>query len=81
MTIMPFGKYTEGPNQREVDACPSDYLQWLLEQEWFEDKWPELKEEVAGVMDEREVQGTHWDKWEEELGLDSVRNDDGERFI
>lgn len=45
--LMPFGKYEGEP----IDTIPETYWAWLLEQEWFEGKYPRLFEyacEVAG---------------------------------
>ena len=78
---MPFGKYSKGTDIRELHKCPSDYIIWLQEQEWFEEKFPELSEEAKGIMAEREASGTHWNKWEEDMDLTGVIYGEGKPFV
>jgi len=69
MTIWPIGHTYDG---REISDLPSDYMQWALEQPWFEDRFPDLHEEVTNVMTERTRQDTHWDRWEEDMDMSDV---------
>ena len=65
--IPEFGKFGVKGERREVDRIPSDYLRWVLEQPWVEEKHGvELIEEIESVMAERDAQGTHWHEYEEE---------------
>jgi len=36
--IWPVGKYRD----KEIDVIPNAYLVWVLEQDWFHDKYPNL---------------------------------------
>jgi uncharacterized protein (DUF3820 family) len=81
MTQMPFGRYSKGTDIRELDACPSDYIIWMQEQEWFEEKFPQLAEEATEIMAEREESGTHWNKWEEEMSMSEVIYGKGKPFV
>lgn len=47
---IPFGKY-EGESINRVVAKDPEYLEWLIEQEWFQDKYPELLEEIEHRLD------------------------------
>ncbi len=49
MTLLSFGKYSTGAVQRDINEMPSDYLHWLMETDWFEDKFPEHHEEVESA--------------------------------
>ena len=40
-TKMPFGKYKD----THIEDLPYSYLTWLLEQTWFEKKFPDLMRE------------------------------------
>ena len=75
MTLLSFGKYSTGAVQRDINEMPSDYLHWLMETDWFEDKFPEHHEEVESVLSERDAQGGHWDKWEEEIDFEGFGAD------
>ena len=67
---MPFGKFGTGSaDPRDVKDVPSDYLTWLLEQDWLEEKYgEELVEEIELVMAERDELDTHWHEYEEPYG-------------
>ena len=45
---MPFGKY----RGREMRNVPAEYLDWLRDQRWLDDKYPQ----VAKYIDESELQ-------------------------
>jgi hypothetical protein len=36
--IIPFGNTHRG---EPIEDCPTNYLEWLLEQDWFLEKYPE----------------------------------------
>lgn len=60
--IIPFGKH----RGREVEEVPSDYLRWLMEQEWFEsERWEELYVEVEDELETRERSYAHFYEYEE----------------
>ena len=54
---MPFGKFVG----KKVFQCPSSYLLWLLEQDWFEEEYAELFEDVQLEYNWREEAGTHFE--------------------
>ncbi len=81
MTQIPFGKYSKGSDIRELDKIPSDYFVWLQQEEWFEENWPEVAEQVEEIMAERESNGTHWNKWEEEMNMSDVIYGKGKDFV
>jgi uncharacterized protein (DUF3820 family) len=58
---MPFGNY----NGWDIEEIPSDYLQWLTDQDWFGEKFEELYEEVEEEMETRERSCAHFYSWEE----------------
>jgi uncharacterized protein (DUF3820 family) len=45
-SIIPFGKY----KGKTIEDIPSDYLDYLLSEEWFETKFKDLYEEVKQEM-------------------------------
>lgn len=60
---IPFGNY----KGEEIERIPSGYLRWLVLQDWFEEKFPELlkkAEEELGFRDENEChfyeEGDHY---------------------
>lgn len=55
MSILPIGKQYRG---KEIEDVPSDFLRWLLEQDWFLDKYPELADEINEELQWR----TDWSK-------------------
>ena len=64
---MPFGKF--GPAQgdhRAVEEIPSDYLKWLMDQDWAYEKFPDLMSEVEDIYAARERGDAHWHENEEE---------------
>ena len=64
---MPFGKFApNSADPREVKSIPSDYLQWVLEQDWVEERYgEELVEEIELVLAERDREDKHWHEYEE----------------
>lgn len=54
MPIMPFGAF----KGKELEDVPSSYFTWLLDQNWFNDKFPGLSNQIVSEMDWREK----WDK-------------------
>lgn len=54
--VMTFGKH-EGET---IDSIPSYYLRWLLDEEWFEEKHPQLCLDVEGEWNWREHHGRHF---------------------
>ena len=54
--IMPFGKYVN----KEVEEIFSDYLEWLMEEDWFLEKFEELAEEVEGELETRTKSYAHF---------------------
>jgi len=42
IVLIPFGKY----KGEQVADCPRDYLNWLLEQDWLYDKYPDLLDAI-----------------------------------
>ena len=64
---MPFGKFGPGRGDyRAVREVPSDYLTWILEQEYMADRYGEdLIEEIELVMAERDREDKHWHEYEE----------------
>lgn len=51
MTDMPFGKY-EGRTLDELAEQEPAYLRWLMKQDWFEQRFPDLFEEIDAILDE-----------------------------
>ena len=54
--ILPFGKYVN----REVREVPSDYLEWLMDEDWFCDQYEELAAEVEDELDVRTRSYAHF---------------------
>jgi len=57
---MPFGKY----QGKEIEDIPSDYLRWLMDQDWFGEKFEDLFEEVEDEWDIRERSHAHFYSWD-----------------
>jgi uncharacterized protein (DUF3820 family) len=45
---------------KTLNEIPSDYLEWLIRQDWFEDKYPDLLESTEGELDWRDQFGRHF---------------------
>lgn len=55
MSVLPFSKQYKGKN---IEDVPSDFLKWLLNQNWFLDEYPELSDEIQDELEWR----TNWNK-------------------
>jgi hypothetical protein len=53
MWTMPFGKH-EG---EDIEDIPTSYLRWLLDQEWFPEKYPRGYEYADAELNYREQFG------------------------
>ena len=49
MTAMPFGLHMG----KEITDIPRSYLNFLLEQDWFEEKFPDLFNEIEEELEIR----------------------------
>ena len=58
MAIIPFGKY----RGEEIEDIPSSYLRFLLNEEWFEERFEDLYDEVSDVYDYRDRHDLHWEE-------------------
>lgn len=54
--IIPFGKFKD----KEIEEAPSKYLLWLTDQDWFNDKFVQLSNEVVKELEWR-------DKWDRHI--------------
>ena len=43
---IPFGKH----KNKAISECPIDYLDWLIGQEWMDEKFADLKEEIEEYL-------------------------------
>ena len=50
--FIPFGKY----KGEALEDIPCTYLDWLVGEEWFEEKFPDLFEDVCEYLDDPAVQ-------------------------
>lgn len=48
--IMPFGKFKD----EMLMDIPRSYLEWCLEQDWFEEKYPKLYKSVVEQLERRD---------------------------
>ena len=48
--VIPFGKEHK---EKKVSELPTEYMQWLIEQEWFEEKFKVLYKEVKKELKDR----------------------------
>ena len=53
---LPFGKY----KNISLELIPSGYLKWLLEQDWFEEKFSDEFTAVEEVMSTRDYEQSHF---------------------
>ena len=56
MTTLPFGKH----RGKDVDDCPSDYLRWLVKQDFVEDKYPEILKAAEDELKYRDTWRKHF---------------------
>ena len=52
---MPFGKH----KGQSIHDIPSPYFRWLLDQDWFEQQYPEIMTEVEGLLEWRDKYKQH----------------------
>jgi len=52
--IIPFGTF----KNKSIEEVPSKYLLWLVDQDWFNDKFVQLSNEVVKELEWRDK----WDK-------------------
>ena len=45
-TTIPFGKHKGSA----ISECPVDYLDWLIGQEWLDEKFSSLKDEIEEYL-------------------------------
>lgn len=56
---LPFGKSKN--DKKTIDELPSSYLQYLLEQDWFEKKYERFIEPVEAELHWRDVMDKHFE--------------------
>ena len=54
--IIPFGKY----RGEDIEDIPSDYLKFLLGQEWFEERFEDVYNALIEEDNYRSTLGLHW---------------------
>ena len=54
--ILSFGKHVN----EDIREIPSDYLQWLMEQDWFEEKFDNIRQRVEEELKIRERSYGHF---------------------
>jgi uncharacterized protein (DUF3820 family) len=54
--ILHFGKF----RGKDLEDVPSDYLEWLLRQEWLEEKYSKYVEPIEMELKFRSVWNTHF---------------------
>ena len=47
--VMPFGKHVD----EDIREVPSDYFEWLLDEDWFEEKFEKLCQRIKEEMETR----------------------------
>lgn len=52
----PFGKYAS----KLIDEIGSGYLTWLIDQDWMEEKFPDLLEAVEAEIEWRTIHNQHF---------------------
>jgi hypothetical protein len=53
LCIWPVGKFID----KEIDIIPNSYLHWAIDQDWFNDKYPNLSNIVVEELAWREKHG------------------------
>jgi len=53
--LLPFGKF----KGKAIDEVPDSYLTWLLEQDWFEEKFEDLFDDVQAEINWRKEVNYH----------------------
>jgi len=53
--IIPFGKF----KNKEIEEVPSKYLLYLIDQDWFNDKFVQLSNEVVKELEWRDKFDRH----------------------
>ncbi len=53
--IIPFGKF----RNKDIEEVPSQYLLWLTDQDWFNDKHVQLSNKVVEELDWRDKMDRH----------------------
>ncbi len=56
MSVLSFGKFKD----QDIESVPSSYLRYLLESDWFEDKYTELVKEVENELGYRDDWRKHF---------------------
>jgi uncharacterized protein (DUF3820 family) len=56
MSILSFGNFKD----RDIEDTPSWYLRWLLTTDWFDEKYPELVEEIYDELKYRDTWNKHF---------------------
>ena len=54
--IMPFGKYVD----QDIREIPSDYLSWLVDEDWFEEKFEDLYQRIEEELKIRDRSYGHF---------------------
>lgn len=62
--ILPFGKF----KGKDIVDCPSSYLKWLLEQEWFENEHTKLYKATKEEYKFRDARDLHFQEGERRRG-------------
>ena len=56
MSELNFGKF----KGQDIESIPSDYLRWVVCENWFEDKYPHLVEEIDLELKYRDNWSKHF---------------------
>lgn len=56
MSVLFFGKY----KGQDIESVPSVYLMYLLESDWFEEKYPEFVKEIDEEIGYRDDWSKHF---------------------
>ncbi len=55
-TILTFGKHAK----KDIEAVPSNYLEWLLQQNWFQDQYEVLVQQIEAELAYRTDHDAHF---------------------